>query len=99
MEVQVASTAVGEFHITGGDDPLPPLPKMAAVGRAYKAALEFGLPDGFASALSHSVVDPAALSWFGRRSSPTSPTPTVDGSPAPGAAHSGARRAPLLCVS
>ncbi len=44
-----------------GDGPLPELPKMAAVGRAYKAASEFGLPEGFASALSHTVVDPAAL--------------------------------------
>lgn len=44
-----------------GDGPLPGLPKMAAVGRAYKAASDFGLPEGFASALSHSVVDPSAL--------------------------------------
>ena len=44
-----------------GDGPLPSLPKTAAVGRAYKTASEFGLPEGFASALSHSVVDPAAL--------------------------------------
>ena len=44
-----------------GDGPLPALPKMAAVGRAYRAAMEFGLPEGFASALSHGVVDPAAL--------------------------------------
>ena len=44
-----------------GEGPLPALPKMAAVGRAYKAASEFGLPEGFASALSHAVVDPAAL--------------------------------------
>jgi hypothetical protein len=42
-----------------GDGPLPELPKMAAVGRAFKAASDFGLPEGFASALSHSVVDPA----------------------------------------
>lgn len=45
-----------------GDGPLPMLPKMPAVHRAYKAAAsEFGLPDGFASALAHSAVDPAAL--------------------------------------
>src|SRR6266536_843230 len=44
-----------------GDGPLPTLPKMAAVHRAYKAAAEFGLPEGFASALAHDVVDPAAL--------------------------------------
>ena len=44
-----------------GDGPLPALPKMAAVHRAYKAAADFGLPEGFASALAHGVVDPAAL--------------------------------------
>jgi hypothetical protein len=44
-----------------GDGTLPALPKMAAVHRAYKAAAEFGLPEGFASALAHTVVDPAAL--------------------------------------
>ena len=44
-----------------GDGPLPALPKMAAVHRAYKAAVDFGLPEGFASALAHGVVDPAVL--------------------------------------
>jgi len=44
-----------------GDGPLPGLPKMAAVHRAYKAGTDFGLPEGFASALAHGVVDPAAL--------------------------------------
>ncbi len=44
-----------------GNDPLPALPKMAAVNRAYKAGVDFGLPEGFASALAHAVVDPAAL--------------------------------------
>lgn len=44
-----------------GNDPLPPLPKMAAVNRAYKAAIDFKLPEGFASALAHAAVDPAAL--------------------------------------
>ena len=34
---------------------------MAAVHRAYKAATEFGLPEGFASALANTAVDPAAL--------------------------------------
>jgi hypothetical protein len=44
-----------------GDVPPPALPKMAAVHRAYKVGLDFGLPEGFASALAHGVVDPAAL--------------------------------------
>lgn len=44
-----------------GNDPLPLLPKMAAVNRAYKAGVDFGLPEGFASALAHAVVDPAEL--------------------------------------
>ena len=44
-----------------GDGPLPGLPKMAAVHRAYKAATDFGLPEGFASALANGVVDPAEL--------------------------------------
>jgi hypothetical protein len=44
-----------------GDAPLPALPKMAAVHRAYKAGVDFGLPEGFASALAHGVVDPGAL--------------------------------------
>ncbi|MEV6363200.1 hypothetical protein [Nocardia asteroides] len=44
-----------------GDGALPPLPKSAAVHRAYKAANDFGLPEEFASALASSVVDPAAL--------------------------------------
>ncbi|HEX4101459.1 MAG TPA: hypothetical protein VHY21_13115 [Pseudonocardiaceae bacterium] len=44
-----------------GDGPLPALPKTAAVNRAYRAAVDFGLPEGFASALAHVVVDPAAL--------------------------------------
>lgn len=44
-----------------GNDPLPSLPKMTAVNRAYKAGVDFGLPEGFASALAHAVVDPAAL--------------------------------------
>lgn len=57
-EAESSETAVWSRF---GDGPLPALPKMAAVGRAYKAASDFGLPEGFASALSHSVVDPAAL--------------------------------------
>jgi hypothetical protein len=57
-EAESSETAVWSRF---GDGPLPTLPKMAAVGRAYKAASDFGLPEGFASALSHSVVDPAAL--------------------------------------
>jgi hypothetical protein len=44
-----------------GSEPLPALPKMAAVHRAFKAAMEFGLPEGFASALSNAAVDPAGL--------------------------------------
>jgi hypothetical protein len=44
-----------------GSDPLPSLPKMAAVNRAYKAGVDFGLPEGFASTLAHAAVDPAAL--------------------------------------
>lgn len=44
-----------------GDGPLPTLPKTPAVHRAYKVASEFGLPEGFASALAHGVVDPSAL--------------------------------------
>jgi hypothetical protein len=44
-----------------GDAPLPALPKMAAVHRAYKVGVDYGLPEGFASALAHGVVDPAAL--------------------------------------
>jgi hypothetical protein len=44
-----------------GDGPLPPLPKMAAVHRAYKVGIDFGLPEGFASALAHAAVDPAVL--------------------------------------
>ncbi|MGV9667377.1 hypothetical protein [Nocardia niigatensis] len=44
-----------------GDGPLPALPKMAAVHRAYKAATDFGLPEGFASALANTAVDPTAL--------------------------------------
>jgi hypothetical protein len=40
---------------------LPSLPKMAAVNRAYKAGVDFGLPQGFASALAHAAVDPSAL--------------------------------------
>ena len=44
-----------------GGGPLPTLPKMAAVNRAFKAGVDFGLPEGFASALAHAVVDPSAL--------------------------------------
>jgi hypothetical protein len=44
-----------------GDDPLPAMPKVAAVHRAYKAATDFGLPEGFASALAHAAVDPSAV--------------------------------------
>ncbi|WP_336217114.1 hypothetical protein [Nonomuraea sp. LPB2021202275-12-8] len=57
-EAESSETAVWSRF---GDGPLPALPKMAAVNRAFKVASDFGLPEGFASALAHSVVDPAAL--------------------------------------
>lgn len=44
-----------------GNAPLPDLPKTAAVSRAFKAGVEFGLPEAFASALANAAVDPAAL--------------------------------------
>jgi hypothetical protein len=44
-----------------GSAPLPDLPKTAAVSRAFKAGVEFGLPEAFASALANAAVDPAAL--------------------------------------
>jgi hypothetical protein len=44
-----------------GDGPLPALPKMPAVHRAYRVGVDFGLPEGFASALAYAAVDPAAL--------------------------------------
>jgi len=61
------ATADGEAEVEGpiwsrfGDGPMPTLAKTAAIQRAYKAATEFGLPDEFASALAHGVVDPADL--------------------------------------
>ncbi|MFD0639301.1 hypothetical protein ACFQ9X_54715 [Catenulispora yoronensis] len=42
---------------------LPPLPKMVAVNRAYRAALDsdLDLPEGFASALAYAAVEPERL--------------------------------------
>lgn len=42
-------------------EPLPALPKMAAVRRAYEACVSKDLPDGFAWALANAATDPAAL--------------------------------------
>ncbi|WP_123744636.1 hypothetical protein [Saccharothrix texasensis] len=42
-------------------EPMPGLPKMAAVRRAYEACVSHDLPDGFAWALASAVTDPASL--------------------------------------
>lgn len=56
-----AEVVEGPIWSRFGDGPMPPLPKTAAIHRAFKAATEFGLPEEFASALAHAAVDPAAL--------------------------------------
>ncbi|OXM50611.1 hypothetical protein CFP71_27055 [Amycolatopsis thailandensis] len=58
------------------NEPMPTLPKMAAVRRAFDAGVTYGLPKNFAWALASAVTDPASLR--AALSSPRS-TPVVGG--------------------